>query len=795
MSKSVTPEVIIHASSADGLPVVTGCPFPAALVPDGAFDAVLTTATGAEFRAQCSPLAPATPAGLRWVELSFLATAAGTARVKLAATDKRAAAIARESADGVELDNGVVSVVLSKRRRESPITFALLSNGHRRPMGELSPEWSSGKGRVWTESTSTARTIRILRNGPFRAQVEVAGQLAGPDRKPGLAYRLTVELWKGVAGARVDWMLSHLTPGAGSFDVQRATLRGDWLVGAKPVRHFVQCSHSALYIPRAVTNPAPVSLAADFTCGPVHVTDAAMLLDKEKYAAYLSPPTVRTEEWLCLCGAEASVAATLVDFCTTRPNQLESSGRRLDYHMIPPGHATGWPQGRRKEQTLLLGFTPGNAAIDTARRNAAISAMRAANEIGRAQPASETLRALRCMDLHVCLPRVTGRNIRLSGILAKFCDLDMPGDKWNLGDTPDAWYTRVYASTPNDLHRLPNAPRMAAQFAAIGHMALWPWSAGEFVEPVWTNNEYDIIHTMATEVMRTDKADHLAMLRWAVRHTVEVDFIAYCDDAVHHRATPFHSHRHNMKGAISSHFWTQGLLQYYALTGDRDALEVALALGDKIIEIDHSQARTWKFDREVGWGLLSLVCLVEAGFDRFRRECDEIGNYLQDYDRAAFDGAVNLSAGRPGRSLERQMIDNGFGYASLVEAMDRWQKVTGRRDTAAWLRKLLLQLKSEMWNAVRDGEVPSAFSMTPQIMAIGYERTRDADFLRAGMVTLDAFLASLEPNPAYTGFWGHVKPCAMGYRSLCRFLAHADRCDMLERFEYPTLIEKRGAKR
>lgn len=794
MRGTTIPEIVIHDASSQGLPVVTGCPFPAAGVPDDVFDAVLT-ASGAKMRAQCAALTPATPAGLRWVELSFLATHAGSARVELAPAEGKAAALARATSDGVELSNGQVTVLLSKRRQNAPIAVGIADRKAVHPLGKLTPEWSDAKGRTYTELTSDARKITILRNGPTRAQVEIAGQLAGPDRKPGLAYRLTVELWKGIDALRVDWMLSHLTPDRAAFDVHRATLRGDWAVGRSPVRHFVQCSHSALYVPRAVTNPAPVSLTTDFTCGPVHVTDPAMLLDSEKYAAYLSPPTVRTEEWLCLCGSDASVAATLVDFCVTRPNQLESRGRRLDYHMIPPGHPTSWPQGRRKEQTLLLGFTPGNAATDSARRDVALGAMHALRATSRAQPSPESLKSLQCMDLHVCLPRASGRNIRLSAILAKFCDLDMPGDKWNLGDTPDAWYTRVYPSTPNDLHRLPGAPNMPAQFAAIGHMALWPWSAGEFVEPVWTNNEYDILHTLATEVMRTGSPAHLTMLRWAVRHTVEVDFIAFSDDRYHHRATPFHSRRHNMKGAISSHFWTQGLLQYYALTGDRDALEVALALGDKIIEIDHSEARTWKFDREVGWGLLSLVCLVEVGFDRYRRECDAIGDYLQAYDRAAFSGAVNLSAGHAGRSLERQMIDNGFGYASLVEAMDRWQKVTGRRDTAAWLRTLLLQLKDETWNATRDGAVPTLFSMVPQIMAIGYERTGDRDFLRAGMVTLDAFLASLEPNPAYTGFWGHVKPCAMGYRSLCRFLAHADRLGMLDRFEYPALIEKRRGKR
>jgi hypothetical protein len=378
--------------------------------------------------------------------------------------------------------------------------------------------------------------------------------------------------------------------------------------------------------------------------------------------------------------------------------------------------------------------------------------------------------------------------------MRRLCDLAMPGDKWNLGDTPETGYTRSYPGIPNHLIFKPGVPALPVSFAAGGNR-IYPESFAQFLEPVWTNNEYDIIHGMALEILRTGDMQPMTQLRWAARHQIEIDFVAFSDDPWHHRASPFHSHFHNTKGAISSHFFTQGLVQYYLLTGDRDALEVVEALGDKIVAIDaHAQARTWKFDREIGWGLLALVCLVEAGLERFRPECDKIAGFLQNYDRAGFKGAVKLSRGREGRPLERQMVDNGFGYAAMVEAMDRYQRITGAPDTAAWLDKLLGQLHREMWNAIDEGEVPSLHDMTTHMLAIGYERTGDPAFIRSGLVMLDAFFDSLAMGGGAADFWGGMKPHGKLYRALIRYLGHADKLGLLDRFEYPSMAEARKSR-
>lgn len=776
--------ILIHALAPRDLPVVTGCPVPAQAWGDQPGMARLRQSDGALIPVQVYPLTGPTPNGTRWLELSFLASAAGKADF-LADPVSDKPAESRAKVDGGPFDNGLLRIRLAVDPALPPVSIDRLdAAGKWLYAGSLVPEVETEKGFVHRDDPAFPRTLRVLREGPMRQQVELSGRLKSLSGRPSLSYRITVELWAGLSAVRIDWMLAHLEPGIPAFQVQRATLEGRWEAGNKAERRFVQTSYGTHYRSREVRNPAPVALLTDFTCGGVHVADPGMLLDDQEYAHYLAPPTVRTQEWLALEGDGLAVFATVQDFAASRPNRLSSQGDKLSYDMIPPGLPTEWPQGRRREQTLLLAFAPAGAPAAEA-----VKALSKVCSFGRATPEPATLARLRCFEIDLVLARRPGRNVRLSKFMRRLCTLDMPGNKWDLGDTPEEGYTRSYASTPNCLRFKPGAPALPVQYGASGGN-IYPDSMETFLEPVWTNNEYDIIHGIATEIMRTGDAQPMTTLRWAARHQVEVDFVAFNDDPWHHRATPFHSHFHNTKGAISSHFFTQGLIQYYLLTGDRDAREVVEALGDKIIEIDsHEGARTWKFDREIGWGLLALVCLVEAGFDRFRPECDKIAGFLQDFDRAHFTGAVNLTRGKAGRSLERQMVDNGIGYVPMVEAMDRYQRVTGRADTAAWLEKLLRQLHAEMWNVLEEGDVPSMQDMVTHMLAFAYERTGDPACIKTGLVFIEAFLDGLSTGGGARAFWGGAKPHGKLYRALARYLGHADRLNLLDRFEYPALLE------
>ncbi len=780
---SPIPSLTIHEPD---LPFATGMPVPAAEAESFLSGALLTDADGAVHPLQVAALMPPTPDGCRWLEIAGAGAAAGPATVAPGSIDAGTSLVAGEAGAAL-LTVGKLRLTLKTDPASAPLVVERrCDEGKWTCLGELSPEVVTEGGLVHLEGPRAERELRVLRNGAVRGQAELTGRLEQRPGEPSMHYRLTVEVWQGVTGARIDFMLTHAVAGVAEMAVQRATLRGLWEVGEPTLRRFLQQNHGPYYKRREVANPRSVALITDDSCGPVHVRDAQMLLDTVAYAHYLQAPLIQTGDWLTLAGPERWVTMRLRDFVATRPNQLRSEGQELSYDLLPDGHGCSWPQGRRKEQTLLLTFGTG----ESTQAAGAMANLEALLVDGRAQPAPAYLAAMRNFDLHHAMPAVKGENVRLSIILRRLCQLKTPSCKWDLGDTIDPGYTRTYPAVPHRLEWLPGAPEVPVRFDAAGR-SLWGDSVPHLIEPVWTNNEYDILHALASETMRCGGNDHLQMLRWASRHVIEIDFRSYSDDRWHHQAQPAHSAHHNTTGAYPSHFWTQGLLQYYALTGDRDAEQVALALGDKIIEHNHvPEMRQWGFDRELGWGLLSLVCLLEAGYSRYRQEADAIVEYLMAYDRAAYAGAVNLSAGRAGRSLERQMVDNGFGYSSMVEAIDRYQRVTGRDDTAAWLETLLRQLKGECWNAIDDGEVPGVRGMMPMVMSIGYARTADEDFIAVGLIMLESFFDALSMGEE--AHFGYVKSNAMLYRGLARFLGDAHRLDRLAPFEFASLLRRRG---
>lgn len=774
-------KIAVHDAMLHGLPVVTGCPFPV-----GDSDSPVSSAMVGDVPAQCVALCPPDTRGMQWMELSFLATSKGLVEAQLSDTGL-APGMAEQTDAGILMANEHVRILLDARSDRPSLSVETRAEGDTwLPRGKLTPEVVMDSDICQATSSGSPRSLEILRNGPIRSRARVSGRLLGSSGTPALDYRLTVELWHGIDAVRVDWMLMHLLPGVPELDVQRATLVGNWDVGSGAVRRFVQKNHGNYFHRREVVNPDPVTLIADFSCMPVHVTDSAMLLDDNTYPSYLASPTVGTMEWLALTGDSASVVATLEDFTQSRPNSLGSEGCRLDYNLIPEGHGTSWPQGRRKEQSLLLSFGPGTSDFDA---ESATSAMSALSHFGRAQPTPVTLRENGVFDMDTILAFEKGRNTRFSSYLDSLCVLRIPADKWNLGDTIDSHYSHGYPGVPNRHELKPGAPRMQPEWLAAGGPGLSYETPMIFLEPVWTNNEYDVIHTLAQEICRTGKNTHMRTLHWFARHNVEVDFIAHNDAPRHHRATPAHAPHHTMTGAYPSHFWTQGLLQYYLLSGDDDALEVALALGDKTIECLHHPDVTphLKFDREAGWGLLLLTCLVEVtGESRFLAECDRLMDFFMAYDREGDKGRINLSAGDAEKCFDRQVVDCAFGYISLVEGVDRYQKLTGRADVHAWLTAFLISLKTHAWARVDDGQ-PGGQLM--HMMAIGYERTGDRDFLDVAMVGIDALFGPFANRPTFNG---ETKPAATAYRSLQRILGHADRAGLLDQFEYPTMKRRRS---
>lgn len=787
MSKQSIPCTISVAygdSSPAGLPVSLGVPFPAGALKDPASLAV--RGPSGEIRpAGGRVLARHADGSIRWCLVSFGAREAGEHEVlwrQPAPAAQEKVALRREGGDWI-IDSGRVRARVCE---EGPgVLGELVVDGH----AYLA---NPGDLRFCVDDASTLhegrRKVRVIDELATRVRLRVEGEHRRADGSRCLSYRLDVELWAGWPSLRLDYHYFNLEPGQPAQHIGRIAMESAWNLGPETQRHFLQQNYGLFYVSRHVHNPAPVAIAADFSRAGAHVEEPAMLLDDVDYPFYLHAPLVDTHDWLGVKGETHGVYLQMQDFAAAKPNRLTSADNRLNAEAWPAtAEKLELPQGRSRRQTFTLAFIAsaatgsGTAKLSGAPNQApkGVAAVLAAPvHEGRACVAPAWVAHCGEFGLGQALP--VGKHVRVEANLAGLVRLNMPSTKFDVGDT-DSHYASSYASINQALvPPLAGAPQVPRVFPRSHPTQTYL----DLHEPVWTNNEYDVIHAFAAEILRTGRHDLWNTLRLAARHNIEVDFLHYSDHRWLHRATPAHSARHTTTGAYPSHFWTQGLLEYYCLTGDPDALEVACALGDKTIEnFAHPPLREvlWGFNREIGWSVLTLACLADVTAEpRFRPVLDELVNYLLAFDRGGYKGGINLSGGNDRQNLNRQIVGNFFGYASMIEGVDIYAQVTGRKEVARWLAEICRDLVFEQMNAAREGQMPGLNFSTA--LTIGYERTGDRQFIDMMGLLLDgAYWNRVGPDGDAS-----VKPVAMIYRGLPRLLGHAWRHGLLEAYEYPS---------
>jgi hypothetical protein len=432
------------------------------------------------------------------------------------------------------------------------------------------------------------------------------------------------------------------------------------------------------------------------------------------------------------------------------------------------------PQGRSRRHVVTLAF--GHGPFD---RHAVSRLLAAPWWEGRACLAPHRFAHCGAFDQDKLL--VYGAHARFERFLARLVQIETPSNYFDLGDTPDAGYTRSYPSvSPTHVPLKPGAPVRPRSFLADdGQLASWHPTTD--FEPVWVNNEYDGIHAVASELMRTGRPTLWPLLRRMARHNIEVDFWHYHDEPWLHQVSAVHSAGHATSGGYPSHFWTEGLMEYYCLTGDPDVLEVAVALGDAVLRFFHDPERgkfyrNW--DRELGWALLALVSVYDIVREpRFAAEIDRL---------------VGLFMAEPpetgGFRLTPRLVEALYFMLNVLEAFDRYQRITGRPDLHDWLVRILRPLPGLIEQNYRNGR--PAYS-TPAALAILYERTGDPAVLRPGMVVLEDLIAD---DPRWQAPVREVKPMAILYRSFIRWFGHAERAGLLGRYEYRALArEEPGA--
>lgn len=153
---------------------------------------------------------------------------------------------------------------------------------------------------------------------------------------------------------------------------------------------------------------------------------------------------------------------------------------------------------------------------------------------------------------------------------------------------------------------------------------------------VWVNNEYDHPHAATLYYFLTGQRRVLESALASARHWLDVDLCHFSPDPLAHGGLRTHA-RHHAGGVDPSHQWTEGLLDYYFLTGRAEALAAARGVGENIL----GHLRRPEFGRPGqlstrvgGWALRALAALArDTGEPRWREAAGEIVDLFAAWQR------------------------------------------------------------------------------------------------------------------------------------------------------------------
>ena len=199
---------------------------------------------------------------------------------------------------------------------------------------------------------------------------------------------------------------------------------------------------------------------------------------------------------------------------------------------------------------------------------------------------------------------------------------------------------------------------------------------------------------------------------------------------------------------VCSHEWVEGLFDYYHFTGDERALETAIGIGEnvlRLLETPMYQTSGESNARETGWALRTLTALyVETHDKRWLAKCDWILGHFKEWVEEYGEWIAPYT--------DNTLIRVGFMISVAVGSIIRYYRVF----PDAEIKKLLLSAIDDLVdNCLMDNglfyykELPSLDrlgnnTLLLEAMAVGYELTKDAKYLRYGLPTFKRALGEAQ---------------------------------------------------
>lgn len=637
---------------------------------------------------------------VRWLLVHFLANLpANRSRdfsLRVEPAPRAFAGLKVEESDGrLRVDTGALRLTLC--RSGEPGLFHRLCCGRTEYGGEQfrGPFLTDEAGERWE---AVGNGWEIVECGPVRAVLRESGRHRRADGGGWLDFALRLYFWAGKPWVRMEYQIVNREPGA-RRRIQSMGLEFSGKGGPGKVRTALATSNYRS------------AIRTDESGGRLyHGIDAAGLQNEANehipevfYGTFFADWNDKDRGGVC---------ATVFQAYQNFPKALDVDASGIRVFLLPES-ADGWslPRGVAKTHRLFLHFHEAGAGVPGLNRRSLQFQM----------PDRPTL----CPAVYAragvfedVFPQKPDR--RVEWLLISRADSRCRGyGILHWGDAPDEGYT---------------------------------YQGRGGGRPVWTNNEYDFPHAAMLMYARTGLRRMLDYLLVTAQHWMDVDVCHSSDDPLRRGAQIMHSAGHVTGEVAMSHEWVEGLLDYYHQTGEPEALETAVGIGEnvlRLLELPMFHQKGGLNARETGWGLRVLVALwKETGEARWMDAADGIIRH--------FEVWMETYGGWLAPYTDHTVIRIPFMISVAVGSLMRYYRV-----------KPLPRVRDMIVRAVRDmvdhcrmenglfyyKELPSLQrlglnTMVLEALADAYELTGDADYLRAG---LDTFRLTLQSVALHTG--------------------------------------------
>ena len=304
----------------------------------------------------------------------------------------------------------------------------------------------------------------------------------------------------------------------------------------------------------------------------------------------------------------------------------------------------------------------------------------------------------------------------------------------------------------------------------------------------WGNQEYDTSHIFFTQYLRTGDRRYYDRARQGAWHLMDVDLLHAVNPHIrglnHHGHphpgdiwthsvghtggyyydSPLKAPNHSEKGVLQNHghLWIGGLADWYALSGNRRAREMAVLAADRLI----SQCPTSISNhiRTVGWPLNMMVTAYEmTGDDRYLDAAHRQWDVLREGLDPARGWVVMLAFGHCPIKNKRERCRGQVSYmlGLTLSALARYHQITGDPEVVEALTVGLDQIIRECWHEEvgsfyatacthYHSQPPGPFSPTTTLAAQAFaheiKQTGNQEHLR---IFRKAFRNSMEAATAY----------------------------------------------